>query len=313
MTKDQLRIIFLGTPEFATASLRALVEGGYNVVAVVTMPDKPAGRGHQLQFSDVKQYALSVGLPVLQPERLKDEAFIEELRSYKADLQIVVAFRMLPEVVWAMPRLGTFNLHASLLPQYRGAAPINWAVINGDQETGATTFMLKHEIDTGNMILQERIPIGEDENVGSVHDRLMAMGTTLVTRTVDLIIDCENRGVALPTTPQPEIAELRPAPKIFKEDCEIPFAEKTAAEVKNFVRGLSPYPAAWANLTIHGQTFENVKIFSVEAISNQQSAISNKDITIPCREGAVRILELQVPGKKRMDASAFLNGIHSPQ
>ena len=220
MDKKDLRIVYLGTPEFAVESLRALVEGGYNVVAVVTMPDKPAGRGHQMQYSDVKKYALEVGLPVLQPEKLKDEAFIEELRSYQADLQIVVAFRMLPEVVWAMPRLGTFNLHASLLPQYRGAAPINWAVMNGDKETGATTFMLKHEIDTGNMILQERIPIGKDENVGSVHDRLMALGTRMVTRTVDLIIDCENKGIPVPTTPQPELAELRPAPKIFKEDCE---------------------------------------------------------------------------------------------
>ena len=309
MDKKDLRIIFLGTPEFATASLRALVEGGYNVVAVVTMPDKPAGRGHQLQFSDVKQYALSVGLPVLQPEKLKDEAFVEELRSFNADLQIVVAFRMLPEVVWAMPRLGTFNLHASLLPQYRGAAPINWAVINGDTETGATTFMLKHEIDTGNMILQERIPIGEDENVGSVHDRLMEMGTSLVTRTVDLIIDCENKGIDLPTTPQPEIAELRPAPKIFKEDCEIRFNEKTAEEVKNFVRGLSPYPAAWANITINGQTFENVKIFAVEALPSLQGRTEER-LLVPCKEGAVRILELQVPGKKRMNAKSFLNGLH---
>ena len=313
MTKQDLRIVYLGTPEFAVASLQALVEGGYNVVAVVTMPDKPAGRGHQVQYSDVKKYALSVGLPVLQPEKLKDEAFIEALRSYKADLQIVVAFRMLPEVVWAMPRLGTFNLHASLLPQYRGAAPINWAVMNGDKETGATPFMLRHEIDTGNMILQERIPIGPDENVGSVHDRLMAMGTSLVTRTVDLIIDCENKGIEVPTTPQPEIAELRPAPKIFKEDCEIKFAEKTAEEVHNFVRGLSPYPAAWAKLNINGITFDNVKIYAVEVISNQQSVISSGkgDIVIPCKEGAVRILELQVPGKKRMDVRSFLNGIHN--
>lgn len=309
MTKSDLRIVYLGTPEFAAESLRALVEGGYNVVAVVTMPDKPAGRGHQLQYSDVKKYALEVGLPVLQPEKLKDEAFVEELRSYQADLQIVVAFRMLPEVVWAMPRLGTFNLHASLLPQYRGAAPINWAVMNGDKETGATTFMLKHEIDTGNMILQERIPIGEDENVGSVHDRLMELGKSLVLRTVDLIIDCENRGIELPTTPQPEIAELRPAPKIFKEDCEIRFAEKTAEEVHNFVRGLSPYPAAWANLQIHGQTFENVKIYSVE-VSRSRDHEFTKDIVVPCKEGAVRILELQVPGKKRMDARSFLNGLH---
>ena len=303
MTKKDLRIVYLGTPEFAVASLRTLVEGGYNVVAVVTMPDKPAGRGHQMQYSDVKKYALEVGLPVLQPEKLKDEAFIEELRSYQADLQIVVAFRMLPEVVWTMPRLGTFNIHGSLLPQYRGAAPINWAVMNGEKETGLTSFMLKHEIDTGNMILQERIPIGEDENVGSVHDRLMELSKSMVLRTVDLIIDCENKGIEVPTTPQPQIAELKPAPKIFKEDCEIKFAEKTASEVKNFVRGLSPYPAAWANLTIKGQTFENVKIFKVE--------IADKgDILVPCKEGSVSILELQVPGKKRMDAKSFLNGLH---
>ena len=308
MTKQDLRIIYMGTPEFAVASLQALVENGYNVVAVVTMPDKPAGRGHQVQFSDVKKYALSVGLPLLQPERLKDESFLEELRSYKADLQIVVAFRMLPEVVWSMPRLGTFNLHASLLPQYRGAAPINWAVINGDKETGATTFMLKHEIDTGNIILQERIPIAQDENVGSVHDRLMEMGTGLVTRTVDLIIDCENSGKPLPTTPQQEMAELRPAPKIFKEDCEIHFSQKTATQVHDFVRGLSPYPAAWANLTIGGQAFENVKIYATEVHSGPEG---KGEIVVPCKEGAVRILELQLPGKKRMDAKALLNGLHS--
>ena len=202
MDKQSIRIIYMGTPDFAVESLRALVDGGYNVVAVVTMPDKPAGRGHQLQFSAVKQYALSVGLPVLQPERLKDELFLQELRSYSADLQIVVAFRMLPEVVWNMPRLGTFNLHASLLPQYRGAAPINWAVMNGEKETGATTFMLQHEIDTGNIILQERISIADDENVGSVHDRLMTMGAGLGTRTVDLIIDSETNSQPLPTIPQ---------------------------------------------------------------------------------------------------------------
>lgn len=311
MTKKDLRIIYLGTPEFAAASLKALVEGGYNVVAVVTMPDKPAGRGHQVQYSDVKKYALEAGLPILQPQKLKDEAFLEELRSYQADLQIVVAFRMLPEVVWAMPRLGTFNLHASLLPQYRGAAPINWAVMNGDKETGVTTFLLKHEIDTGNLIMQERIDIGEDENVGSVHDRLMALGTSVVLKTVDRIIDCENQGIALPTTPQPELAELRPAPKIFKEDCEIRFAEKTAEEVHNFVRGLSPYPAAWANLTIHGQAFENVKIYKVEISKCRDLEISKNDIIVPCKEGAVRILELQAPGKKRMDARSFLNGIHA--
>ena len=308
MTKSDLRIVYLGTPEFAVAGLQALVEGGYNVVAVVTMPDKPAGRGHQMQFSDVKKYALEAGIPVMQPEKLKDEAFIEELRSYQADLQIVVAFRMLPEVVWAMPRLGTFNVHGSLLPQYRGAAPINWAVMNGDKETGLTSFMLKHEIDTGNMILQERIAIGEDENVGSVHDRLMELSKKMVLNTVDLIIDCENKGIALPTTPQPESAELRPAPKIFKEDCEIKFQEKTAEEVHNFVRGLSPYPAAWANITVNGQSFENVKIYQVKVQGNNVQ--STKEIVIPCKEGAVQILELQVPGKKRMDARSFLNGLH---
>ena len=310
MTKQDLRIVYLGTPEFAVAGLQTLVEGGYNVVAVVTMPDKPAGRGHQMQFSDVKKYALEAGLPVLQPEKLKDEAFIEELRSYKADLQIVTAFRMLPEVVWAMPRLGTFNVHGSLLPQYRGAAPINWAVMNGEQETGLTTFMLKHEIDTGNMILQERITIGEDENVGSVHDRLMELSKGLVLRTVDLIIECENKGISVPTTPQPEIAELKPAPKIFKEDCEIRFADKTAQEVHNFVRGLSPYPAAWCSLTIKGQTFENVKVYAVEVTGNGLPVTGKGEIVVPCKEGAVRILELQVPGKKRMDVKSFLNGLH---
>lgn len=309
MTKQNLRIIFLGTPDFATASLRALVEGGYNVVAVVTMPDKPAGRGHQLQFSDVKKYALSVGIPVLQPEKLKDESFLEQLRAYRADLQIVVAFRMLPEVVWAMPRLGTFNLHGSLLPQYRGAAPINWAIINGETSTGVTTFMLKHDIDTGNIIMQESTHIEENENVGSVYDRLMLIGQNIVTRTVDLIIESENNNTPLPTTPQIETSELRPAPKLFKDTCEIHFDLMTATQVKNFVRGLSPYPAAWANITIAGQTFDNVKIYAVETIDTAITN-NNKEIIIPCKEGAVRIIELQAPGKKRMDTKSFLNGLH---
>ena len=309
MTKQNLRIIFLGTPDFATASLRALVEGGYNVVAVVTMPDKPAGRGHQLQFSDVKKYALTVGIPVLQPEKLKDESFLEQLRAYRADLQIVVAFRMLPEVVWAMPRLGTFNLHGSLLPQYRGAAPINWAIINGETSTGVTTFMLKHDIDTGNIIMQESTHIEENENVGSVYDRLMLIGQNVVTRTVDLIIESENNNTPLPTTPQIETSELRPAPKLFKDTCEIHFDLMTATQVKNFVRGLSPYPAAWANITIAGQTFDNVKIYAVETIDTAITN-NNKEIIIPCKEGAVRIIELQAPGKKRMDTKSFLNGLH---
>lgn len=310
MGKSELRIVYMGTPEFAVAGLQTLVEQGYNIVAVVTMPDKPAGRGHQLQFSPVKQYALSVELPVLQPEKLKDETFVEELRSYKADLQIVTAFRMLPEVVWAMPRLGTFNVHGSLLPQYRGAAPINWAVINGEKETGLTTFMLKHEIDTGNMIDQMRIPIGENENVGSVHDRLMELSKQMVVSTVDKIIACDDQGLTLPTTPQPEIADLKPAPKIFKETCEIDFAHHTADEIHNFVRGLSPYPCAWANIDIQGQHFDNVKIFQVTAITGN---LANKDrgILIPCADGYVAIDELQIPGKKRMDAKSFLNGLRA--
>ena len=309
MDKQSLRIIYMGTPDFAVESLRALVDGGYNVVAVVTMPDKPAGRGHQLQYSAVKQYALSVGLPLLQPERLKDESFLQELRSYSADLQIVVAFRMLPEVVWNMPRLGTFNLHASLLPQYRGAAPINWAVMNGDTETGATTFMLQHEIDTGNIILQERISIADDENVGSVHDRLMTMGANLVTRTVNTIIDAENQGVALPTIPQNNDIELRQAPKIFKDTCAIDFS-RPAQQVYNHIRGLSPYPAAWINQmpATHplAELLKGAKVYkaAVTQLSEQKG-----HIIVPCADGYIDILELQLPGKKRMDAPALLNGL----
>ena len=309
MDKQSLRIIYMGTPDFAVESLRALVEGGYNVVAVVTMPDKPAGRGHQLQYSAVKQYALSVGLPLLQPERLKDESFLQELRSYSADLQIVVAFRMLPEVVWNMPRLGTFNLHASLLPQYRGAAPINWAVMNGDSETGATTFMLQHEIDTGNIILQERISIADDENVGSVHDRLMMMGANLVTRTVDTVIDAENQGVALPTIPQNNDIELRQAPKIFKDTCAIDFS-RPAQQVYNHIRGLSPYPAAWINQmpATHPLT-ELLKGAKVYKAAVTQLSEQKGHIIVPCADGYIDILELQLPGKKRMDAPALLNGL----
>lgn len=309
MDKQSIRIIYMGTPDFAVESLRALVEGGYNVVAVVTMPDKPAGRGHQLQYSAVKQYALSVDLPLLQPQRLKDESFLEELRSYQADLQIVVAFRMLPEVVWDMPRLGTFNLHASLLPQYRGAAPINWAVMNGDSETGATTFMLQHEIDTGNIILQERISIADDENVGSVHDRLMTMGAGLVTRTVDTIIDAENQGVAISTIPQDESIVLRPAPKIFKDTCAIDFS-RTAEQIRNHVRGLSPYPAAWINEMPTSHPLADVlKGAKVYKVALTQHAEQKGHIIVPCADGYIDILELQLPGKKRMDAAALLNGL----
>ena len=309
MDKKSLRIIYMGTPDFAVESLRALVGGGYNVVAVVTMPDKPAGRGHQLQYSAVKQYALSVGLPLLQPERLKDESFLQELRSYNADLQIVVAFRMLPEVVWNMPRLGTFNLHASLLPQYRGAAPINWAVMNGDTETGATTFMLQHEIDTGNIILQERISIADDENVGSVHDRLMTMGATLVTRTVDLIIDIENSGQPVPTTPQDDTLRLKAAPKIFKDTCAIDFS-RPAQQVYNHIRGLSPYPAAWiCEMPSSHPLATMLKGAKVYKAAITHLPEQKGHIIVPCAQGYIDLLELQLPGKKRMDAPALLNGL----
>lgn len=261
MKKEDLRIVYMGTPDFAVESLRCLVEGGYNVVGVITMPDKPAGRGHKLQFSPVKQYALEHSLPLLQPEKLKDEVFVEALREWKADLQIVVAFRMLPEVVWNMPRLGTFNLHASLLPQYRGAAPINWAVINGDTETGITTFFLRHEIDTGEVIQQVRIPIADTDDVGIVHDKLMMLGGKLVTETVDAILND-----AVKPIPQEEMAvvgELRPAPKIFKDTCRIDW-NQPVKRIYDFIRGLSPYPAAWSELVQPDGETVVMKIFETE-------------------------------------------------
>ena len=295
-----LRIVYMGTPDFAVEGLRTLVENGYPPVAVVTMPDKPSGRGHHTQFSPVKQYALSQGLPVLQPERLKDETFLNELASYNADLQIVTAFRMLPEVVWQMPRLGTFNLHASLLPQYRGAAPINWAIMNGDKESGCTAFFLKHDIDTGDMIMQERLPIGEHEDAGSLHDRLMVMSGRMTLQAVRLIEQCDREGKTVPVTAQPMSGEFRPAPKLFKENTQIDFSQ-TAEQIRNFVRGLSPYPAAWCAMDIRGQHFDSVKVYRV---SKGEGVIS-----VPCKDGVVSIDELQLPGKKRMDAKSLLNGL----
>lgn len=299
----------MGTPEFAVAPLKALVDGGYNVVAVVTMPDKPAQRGMKLQYSPVKQYALEAGLPVLQPEKLKDPLFIDELKSYKADLQIVVAFRMLPEVVWSMPRCGTFNLHASLLPQYRGAAPINWAIINGETETGVTTFFLKHEIDTGNIIMQERTPINPDDNIGTLYDRLMNMGAGVVCHTVDLI---ESGDVK--TYPQDETVELRPAPKIFKDDCLILW-NKSAKQVNDFVRGLSPYPAAYTILRTKKGEDLRVKVLKVlpELTEHNESEgtviTDNKNyIKIAVNDGYVYLEQIQPAGKKNMTIKEFLNG-----
>ena len=312
MGKQDLRIVYMGTPEFAEYTLRVLVERDYNVVGVVTMPDKPAGRGKQIQSSPVKRYAESQGITVLQPERLKDELFLEQLRSLRADLQIVVAFRMLPEVVWAMPPLGTFNLHASLLPQYRGAAPINWAIINGDRQTGVTTFFLKHEIDTGDMILQEKIEIGEDEDAGSVHDRLMVLGADVVCRTIDAIIE----GTVI-ATPQPALSadEMRPAPKIFTETCRVDF-NQTARKVHDFVRGLSPHPAAWCELEL-GNDRKTVKIFKT-AISEMPvhdepigsvSTDGKRFLRVRCSDRWLDLLELQLPSKRRMAIRDVLNGL----
>lgn len=313
LTKESLRIVYMGTPDFAVESLRCLVEGGYNVVGVVTGPDKPVGRhGSVLQPTPVKQYAVEKGLRVLQPERLKDETFIEELRSLQADLQIVVAFRMLPEVVWAMPRLGTFNLHASLLPQYRGAAPINWAVINGDKETGVTTFFLKHEIDTGAVIRQVRVPISDTDCVGDVHDRLMLLGGGVVCDTVDAIID----GTA-EATPQEQMIteELRPAPKIFKDTCRIEWA-RPAKKVYDFIRGLSPYPAAWTMLVAPDGTEMVVKVYEASIVEKCSAGMEcgaiktdgKNYLHVATSEGMLALHTLQLAGKKRMGVEDFLRG-----
>lgn len=304
----------MGTPEFAVEGLRRLVEGGYNVVGVITMPDKPAGRGHRMQYSAIKEYALSKQLPLLQPEKLKDESFLEILHAWKADLQIVVAFRMLPEVVWAMPRLGTFNLHASLLPQYRGAAPLNWAIINGEKETGITTFFLKQEIDTGEIIQQVRVPIAETDNVGIIHDKLMILGGDLVIETVDNII----AGIVKPIS-QEKIkveGELRPAPKIFKETCRIDW-NRSVEDIYNLVRGLSPYPAAWSELVFSTGEKLIMKIYESKKlpmklpdtiVPGSVSSDGKHYLRVAANDGYLDIVQLQIPGKKRMGVEDFLRG-----
>lgn len=314
MEKKDLRIVYMGTPEFAVESLKRLVEGGYNVVGVITMPDKPMGRhGSVLQASPVKQYAVSQGLKVLQPEKLKDETFLEELRTLQADLQIVVAFRMLPEVVWNMPPMGTFNLHAALLPQYRGAAPINWAVINGDTETGITTFFLQHEIDTGDIIQQVRVPIADTDNVEIVYDKLMMLGGDLVLETVDAILAGTIHPIPQDELIMPE-TELRPAPKIFKETCRIEW-NKGVKRVYDFVRGLSPYPAAWTELVMPEGGRQVVKIYETEKLFASHSLpVGQVDtdgktyfrIAVP--DGYVNLISLQLAGKKRMAVADFLRG-----
>ena len=312
MNKKDLRIVFMGTPEFAEFTLRRLVEDGYNIIGVVTMPDKPMGRhGSVLQSSPVKKYAVEQGIPVLQPEKLKDPAFIDQLSALKADLQIVVAFRMLPEIVWNMPRLGTFNLHGSLLPQYRGAAPINWAIINGDKETGVTTFFLKHEIDTGDIIYKESIPILPTDNAGTVHDKLMELGADLTVRTLDDIIADRVRPIPQDTIP---VSELRPAPKIFKETCRIDWNQPTA-RINDFIRGLSPYPAAWTVLRSADGTEQDFKIYAAQPVTDAPiqkpgtiECDGRKNLLVHTSDGALRLTEVQMAGKKRMDVCSFLCG-----
>ena len=317
MEKKDLRIVFMGTPEFAVESLKSLVEGGYNVVAVVTQPDKPVGR-HQdtLQPSQVKQYALSKGLPVLHPVKMKDPEFVEQLRSYQADLQVVVAFRMLPEVVWDMPRFGTFNVHAALLPQYRGAAPINWAVINGETETGVTTFFLDHDIDTGRIIMQKPFAIPDDADVEYVYDGLMHLGAEIAVETIDRLIASDGN---IDSMPQDEMITtdtvLHSAPKIFKDTCRIDF-NQSAKKVYDFIRGLSPYPGAWTEIQKEGGKAQVLKVFKTSKTGKAVAGsvvgtlrVEGKSLQIACADEWLQLDTIQISGKKRMEARDFLNGM----
>lgn len=312
MKKEDLRIVFMGTPEFAVGTLQRLVEGGYNVVAVVTQPDKPVGRHAVLTAPAVKQYALEHGLPVLQPVKMKDPEFVAQLAEYKADLQVVVAFRMLPEIVWAMPRFGTFNVHAALLPNYRGAAPINWAIIGGETVTGVTTFFLDHDIDTGRIIMQREFPIPDDADVEYVYDGLMELGAEVAIETVEKVLDGDG---VVESVPQVESDALKPAPKIFKETCEIDW-NKSAKEVYDFIRGLSPIPGAWTNACIaEGQPSQVMKIYKSKKTTEKCSAepgtlrAEKKQLFIATSDCWLEVIELQVAGKKRMMAHDFVNGL----
>ena len=311
-TAKELRIVFMGTPEFAVASLAALLEKGYNVVGVVTAPDKPAGRGQKLQQSAVKIFALEHNIPVLQPEKLKEEYFLHDLQSLKPDLQVIVAFRMLPEVVWKLPALGTFNLHGSLLPRYRGAAPLNWAIMNGDTESGVTTFLLKQEIDTGNIIFREKVTVDPDETVGELHDQLMVIGAELVTRTVEALAAGNIQPI-----PQDQLIlepEKLHVPKIYKEDCRIDWTSR-ALSIHNKIRGLSPYPTAWTEISTPSKERVSLKLF--RTVPEQRTHIyasgtilsdQKKWMKIACSDGFLSIIDLQLAGKKRMGIEEFLRG-----
>ncbi len=318
MPSKKFRIVFMGTPEFAVASLKSLLDSGFNVVAVVTSPDKPAGRGQKLQESDVKQFAKTYNIPILQPEKLKEQTFIDELRMFQADLQVVVAFRMLPEIVWSMPRLGTINLHASLLPQYRGAAPINWVIINGEKTTGVTTFFIEKEIDTGKIIHLEEITIDDSDNAGTLHDRLMETGAKLLRQTVT-DIESGNYSQSDQSSSGYSGKELKIAPKIFKEDCKIDW-NAPLEKNRNFIRGLSPYPASWTSL-VNIKTNERLflKIFKSETEICMHSHPSGlvisdekKYLKIAVAGGYINLLTLQLEGKKRLHIEEFLHGFKNP-
>lgn len=310
MDSKQLRIVYMGTPDFAVAPLKHLVENGYNVIGVVTTPDKPSGRGLKVQQCAVKRYAAEAGLPVFQPVRLKDPEFVETFRKLNADLGIVIAFRMLPEIIWSMPRLGTFNLHASLLPQYRGAAPINWAIINGETQTGVTTFMLNHEIDKGDILCRSAVPIAPEDNAGTLHDKLMETGTALVAETIEKIAS----GSAVPLNQLSlETHPVREAPKIFKDTCRIDW-EAPCKRINDLIRGLSPYPAAWCELH-KGETDLPLKIYAAHPEPAAHTLTpgtilsdGKSYIKAVCTDGFIRIEELQLSGKRRMNTHDFLLG-----
>ncbi len=313
MIGKELRLLFMGTPDFAVASLKALVDGGYNIVGVITAPDKLAGRGKKLNESAVKKFAVENNLNILQPEKLKNPKFLAELKALKVDLQVVVAFRMLPEAVWKMPHLGTFNLHGSLLPQYRGAAPLNWAVINGETKTGVTTFLLDQKIDTGKILFKKEIAIWENDTVGTIHDSLMGIGAKLVIETVDELAEGNYKAI-----PQAEImdeADIKHAPKIFKEDCKIDWSNDVE-HVRNLIRGLSPYPAAWSTL-VHKETGKEIPtkvFFAMQVEDNKNTAPGTIEtdgknfIKVACTNGWLQIADLQIAGKKRMKTQDFLRG-----
>ena len=307
MKKEQLKIVFMGTPDFAVATLKTLIDHNYNVVGVITAPDKPAGRGRKLNESAVKKYAVEQGLTILQPTNLKNEAFLKTLKSLNANLQIIVAFRMLPQVVWDMPKYGTFNLHASLLPDYRGAAPIHWSIINGETKTGVTTFFIDDKIDTGAIILQEETDIKNDETVGSLHDKLMAIGSELVIKTVQLI-EADN----VKTTIQPKSKDLKTAYKLNKDNCKIDW-NLDMDTIYNKIRGLNPFPAAWCYL-INNNEKQTVKLFKVKKEStahtfeNGKLMPSKDELKVAVSDGYINIIEIQLPGKRKMDVKSLLNG-----